>query len=406
MPDPASEDSLAWLLAPLAPEEFERDFYEQRPCLVKRRDSDYYERLLTPLDLDTVLCTHAASRPDIDLVRSDGDVPMARYVDGNNRINPLAVAKQFDEGATVIFNQLHRRIPALARLCASLGRVLGSRLQTNIYLTPPHGQGFAPHWDTHDVFVLQVSGSKRWFIYDEKVALPLTGQRFDPEHDTPGAVSDEFVLEPGCVTYIPRGWMHSARTTQEASLHITLGLTAFTWTDFFLESVAAAALEEDVLRRNLPIGFANQNGRAGERERLYREKLGLLMSRLDPARLWKHFEDQVNVANSPLFGDLLGSRCNGAPLGPDSDVRRRADVVVEPGTAGAETIVRFAGQGISVPGRVSPAAEFVATVREFKVRDLPDCLDAAAKVTLVDRLIKEGLLERVGIHDHTPRVAS
>ena len=36
--------------------------------------------------------------------------------------------------------------------------------------------------------------------------------------------------------------MHSARSTGQASLHITLGLTAFTWAEFLVESVTAAAL--------------------------------------------------------------------------------------------------------------------------------------------------------------------
>ena len=35
-------------------------------------------------------------------------------------------------------------------------------MQINAYITPPENQGFAAHYDTHDVFVLQVSGSKRW----------------------------------------------------------------------------------------------------------------------------------------------------------------------------------------------------------------------------------------------------
>jgi ribosomal protein L16 Arg81 hydroxylase len=32
--------------------------------------------------------------------------------------------------------------------------------QTNIYLSPPNAQGFGTHFDSHDVFVLQVAGSK------------------------------------------------------------------------------------------------------------------------------------------------------------------------------------------------------------------------------------------------------
>ena len=76
-------------------------------------------------------------------------------------------------------------------------RVLGSRAQTNIYLTPPDAQGFAARWDTHDVFVLQVAGRKQWTVYDAKVTLPLKGQAFDPERDAPGPATDQFDLGAG-----------------------------------------------------------------------------------------------------------------------------------------------------------------------------------------------------------------
>ena len=34
-------------------------------------------------------------------------------------------------------------------------------LQVNAYLTPPDSRGFNKHFDTHDVFVLQILGSDR-----------------------------------------------------------------------------------------------------------------------------------------------------------------------------------------------------------------------------------------------------
>ncbi len=33
------------------------------------------------------------------------------------------------------------------------------------YLTPAGTQGFAPHWDDIEAFVLQLEGSKRWKVY-------------------------------------------------------------------------------------------------------------------------------------------------------------------------------------------------------------------------------------------------
>ena len=46
-------------------------------------------------------------------------------------------------------------------------------------MTPPQNQGFSAHYDTHDVFVLQVAGSKRWVVHPPVLADPLPGQDWD-----------------------------------------------------------------------------------------------------------------------------------------------------------------------------------------------------------------------------------
>ncbi len=393
-PEPAIDrDWYAWLIDPLPTEEFERDYYEQRLFHIRRRASPYYAELLSVADLDNVLGTHAAGHRDIKLVRGDGDVPVGEYTNSGGRVRPLDVARHFDDGATVIYNHLHTRVPTLARLCVALGRCFSSRIQTNVYLTPPDAQGFAPHWDTHDVFVLQITGTKRWSIYDTKVRLPLRGQRFE-RGTPPGDVSDEFELGPGSALYLPRGLMHSARSTDEASLHITLGLTAFTWAEFLVESVTAAALEDESLRRNLPREFARQGFPAAERERLFAEKLAFVQSRFDPEVVWRRFTDEVLATDVPLFTDLLGQRLRGDPLTSRSRVRRRAGLLTEAVTEGETCLLRFCGRELRLPVGVWPALRFATTTDEFAVEELPDCLDSAGKLTLVTRLVREGVLQR------------
>ena len=395
-PEPANDgdrDWYAWLIDPLPTAEFERDYYEQRLLHVPRAAPSYYAELLSVADLDVVLGTHSAGHGDIGLVRGDGNVPRREYTNDAGRVHPLEVARFFDGGATVVFNQLHKRVPALARLCVALGRRFSSRVQTNVYLTPPDAQGFAPHWDTHDVFVLQISGTKRWTIYDTRVRLPLRGQRFEPG-TPPGDVSDEFELGPGSAVYLPRGLMHSARSTGEASLHVTLGLTAFTWAEFLVESVTAAALEEESLRRNLPKGFAGEGLPVGERQRLLDEKLALVRSRLDPDVVWRRFADEVLATDVPLFTDLLAQRLRQDPLTPGSRVRRRAGLITEAVTEGETCLLRFCGRELRLPVAVWPALRFATTADEFAVEDLPDCLDAEGKLTLVTRLVREGVLQR------------
>ena len=393
-PGPAADrDWYAWLIDPLPTAEFERDYYERRLLHVRRAASPYYAELLSVADLDAVLGTHAAGCRDVRLVRGDGEVAPGEYANDAGRVRPLDVARHFDAGATVVFNQLHRRVPALARLCAALGRSFSSRVQTNAYLTPPDAQGFAPHWDTHDVFVLQVRGTKRWSICDAPVRLPLRGQRFEPG-TPPGDVGDEFELGPGSAVYLPRGLMHSARSTGQASLHVTLGLTAFTWAEFLVESVAAAALEEESLRRNLPRGFAREGFPAAERERLFREKLAFVGSRFDPRAVWRRFTDEVLAAGAPLFTDLLGERLRGDRLTLRSRVRRRAGLLTAAATEGETCLLRFCGRELRLPAGAWPALRFAAAADEFAVRDLPDCLDADGKLALVTRLVREGVLQR------------
>lgn len=393
-PRPVIErDWYAWLIDPLPTAEFERDYYEQRLAHIQRETSPYYDELLSVADLDNVLGTHSAKYPDISLVRGDSDVSRGDYTNGAGRIQPLDVARLFGDGATVIFRQLQERVPALARLCVALGRRFSSRIQTNVYLTPAGAQGFAPHWDTHDVFVLQLSGTKRWSIYDTKVRLPLRGQRFE-RGTLPGDVSDEFELGPGSAVYLPRGLMHSARSTDQASLHITLGLTAFTWAEFLVESVNAAALEEESLRRNLPHRFASEGFSVAERERLFGEKLSLVQSQFNPDVVWRRFSDEVLAADVPLFTDLLSQRFREDPLIPGSRVRRRVDLIVKAENEGETCLLRFSGHELRLPAHVWPALQFAVTVDEFAVEDLPDCLDTEGKLTLVKRLVSEGILQR------------
>lgn len=291
------DNAFEWLIAPLGVTDFDRDHYEQKWCHVHRSTADYYARLLTWHDLDVALCTHAMVSSEISLVRNGTLVPKSSYVDDEDRVSPIAVAQQFNDGNTVIFSHLHRHVPALARFCSSIGKCFSSRVQANVYLTPPGGEGFAPHWDTHDVFVLQVTGRKTWRVHDAKIPLPLQGQGFDSSRDEPGDVTSTFDLEAGSFVYLPRGLIHSAKAGEEASLHITLGITAVTWTEFLLECVAATALKNKELRRNLPRGFLeDRSSFRGE----CRQKLRVLLEILDDEAAIDYFTRRIERATAGL----------------------------------------------------------------------------------------------------------
>lgn len=55
--------------------------------------------------------------------------------------------------------------PRIHTLNASLQEYFSCFVGANLYLTPPDSQGFAPHYDDIEAFVLQIEGKKLWKIY-------------------------------------------------------------------------------------------------------------------------------------------------------------------------------------------------------------------------------------------------
>jgi len=168
----------------------------------------------------------------------------------------------FGDGATLVLQALHRVWPPIIDFVGALADELGHPVQANAYVTPPQNQGFDDHYDVHDVFVLQVAGTKRWRIHAPVWESPLRDQ---PWTDRRAAVARaaaeppliEAVLEPGDCLYLPRGFLHAATALGGVSTHLTLGV--HTWTRYTLaEQLTTQALRSLVgdadVRASLALG--------------------------------------------------------------------------------------------------------------------------------------------------------
>jgi len=385
-----------WVIDPMTPAEFESRYYERGVCVVHRDNPTYFDDLLSVDHLDRVLTTGLVKHPEINLVQSEKTITSNEYVDDAGRVDPVRATRLFRQGATIIFTHLHQRIPSLGRLCEGLERAFSARMQTNIYLTPPSAQGFAPHWDTHDVFILQIAGAKRWTIYDTKIPLPLAGQHFDRTVDVPGEVTMEFDLAPGDVVYIPRGAIHAARSSGETSLHITTGLLGYNWTDLLLQAVVAAGMSDVRLRGHLPIGWPDRK----DDERLareYRLRVDALVAHLEasPPPLEVLAESLTADYNSLASGRLRRA-IDSNRLTLASMVRMCEDVeVLPPRTDAGDCAVRRGTLTLEMPAAVLPALEHLQRHRPCAIGALPDVLDTESKLVLVRRLVAEGIVETV-----------
>lgn len=183
----------------------------------------------------------------------------------NGLIDTDKVIAAYRSGASVGLMELHLSWEPLGKLCAALEGYFDHGVRANAYITPGNSMGFVPHYDTHEVFVLQIGGKKRWRVYEPPMELPLVSQAFGTQpfvrDYTPPQPLFEPELEAGDLLYLPRGYVHAAATTSDSfSAHVTLGITPFTWIDLAAQ-MFMSCMESPQFRRALPPGFASREER-------------------------------------------------------------------------------------------------------------------------------------------------
>ena len=150
-------------------------------------------------------------------------------------------AAHFAQGKTLLINSMQNRWPAVAAMCRNLEAFFGCPIHTYLLLTPPGAQGLAAHYDAYEVFVLQIDGVKHWRFYGAARDLPLADDQDEIPRDKLGLPTQEVLLQPGDLLYMPRGHVHEAFTKDGASLHLTVGLRIYRWMDLLQQASPAPA---------------------------------------------------------------------------------------------------------------------------------------------------------------------
>jgi ribosomal protein L16 Arg81 hydroxylase len=385
--------TLAWTIDPIPVGKFLDAYWERDTLLIQRKRPDYYAGLLSVDEIDRVLTTLNLHHPDVSMVDAARGLKTGDYTFASGLIDVARLYQQFAQGGTIILSQLHLFVPELANYCRAMEREFTTRFQTNIYFTPGgNAQGFKTHYDTHDVFVLQVSGSKEWKIYDTPVALPSRAQDFDPEGHKPGEVTQAFTLDPGDMVYIPRGVMHSAHSTDDLSLHITVGVIARTWIDVLLESLSQLSLDDPAYRQSLPPGFGRPDFDRGPALEQYRALVQRFLEKGEGGRALDHFADDLASTRHPLLRGQLQQILDLGALSEASWVGARPALVYRLIDKGEQVIVSCYGSDIAMPAHAAEPLRYALETERFRVRDLPGDLDDPGKLVLIRRLIREGLV--------------
>lgn len=388
---------LARLIGPVPVAEFWQEYWERKPLLIHRESPDYYADLLTLDDIDEVLSLAGVGLNDIRVVVEGKETPVAELGSGRGRngtSNALEMLyERYRSGSTIVVNSLQERRLPLQRAAGSLGSELGARIQMNIYLTPPGSQGFLPHYDTHDVFIAQVYGSKVWRITEAPYELPLANRPHDKSQPTP-EVTREFELRAGDLLYMPRGTVHSGAANEAASLHVTIGLHPVVWAQAIQDEFTRIVADDGRFRRSLPVGFARDQA---VRERLHAEcgeLFDALHEQLSSEKLIADAAARVTSMGTPPLRHHLQDLEELPRTEVDTPVRRRPGVrwqlTVEDGIAG----LHFHNKTVRFPAAVAEEVRYVAEQGTDWITGnaIPGDLDDPGRKTLMRTLLGEGFL--------------
>jgi bifunctional lysine-specific demethylase and histidyl-hydroxylase NO66 len=380
------------------PERFLERHWGAEPLL--HRSGEGFPGLLDLGDVDHLVTETLLRMPSFRLVKDGVPLDPASYtrtirIGGRlveRTIRPEGVLRAFDDGATIVLQALHRQWPPVGMFCRDLELSLTHPVQANAYVTPPTSRGFDVHHDTHDVFVLQTHGRKRWRAYRPVVELAGPDQPWN--HADPGRPVLEEELRPGDVLHLPRGVPHAAEAQDDVSIHVTIGVLAHTWLDLW-RHVLRGASEQRSFREALPAGFAGDPTALSSELEVRRKELLEWLEGAAGEDAVRSFARAFWSRRRPMLAGQLRQlglidRIEDATL-----VRRRPGSVFEVSVEGGEASVLLGMRELRMPAFCEPALRLVArSAGSFRPADLPG-LDDESRLVLVRRLVREGAVEVV-----------
>ena len=387
--------SLAWVLEPLTVETFLDEIWAKTHHHIKRDRPEYFDALLPgPPTVDALLEAFRHEPSAVRMARGKDKKGPDSYRLADGSLNLDSVRNDFAVGYTIVLDGVEQYVRPVGTLARSLDVALNYPTQVNAYLTPPQSTGLVPHYDDHDVLILQIEGSKTWHLY---VGADLPPR--DIQRDKDKAVDlaslpapTDLRLQAGDVLYVPRGRVHAAEANAEPSIHLTVGIHAPTVLMLAIGALYSQSFHDDRLNARLPVRHLDDANLRATVQALIREAVDVV-------------DDAGAVADSlGLLADVLVRRGSCPPVGQiastkaideQTRVAKYHPLYSRVKVADDGVNLEFASLSISAGSDHDAAMRFVSeSTGPFRVGDLPG-LQAKQQTDFARTLIVSGFLVRL-----------
>lgn len=200
---------------------FLRDHWQKKPLLIRNPWADW-RNPLDPDDLAGLACeAEVESRLIVQTGEGLESLTVERGPIAEDRFATLGKAPW-----TLLVNAVDHFVPEVAALIAPFRFVPDWRIDDVMVSYATEGGGVGPHFDRYDVFLVQGLGKRRWQIGPmcdaTSALLPHDDLRLLADFEA----TDEWVLEPGDILYVPPGVAHNGIGASDDCMTYSVGFRA------------------------------------------------------------------------------------------------------------------------------------------------------------------------------------
>ena len=197
---------------------FLRDFWQQRPLLIRNPWNDW----TNPLDPDEL--AGLACEDDIEsrlITQARGTWKLEHGPFAEERFGRLGKKRW-----TLLVQAVDHAVPAVAALIAPFRFIPNWRIDDIMVSYAVDGGGVGPHFDQYDVFLIQGLGQRRWRVGGRCDSTTELLPHDDLRLLAGFEATDEWLLEPGDILYLPPGFAHDGVAAGPDCMTYSLGFRA------------------------------------------------------------------------------------------------------------------------------------------------------------------------------------
>jgi len=390
---------LEYLLNPIPISSFVADYWDKAPFYILRKKRHYYDDILTIEQVNEYLSKNDIRFPSVNIAKKDYDIPLTDYS------NVLSIGKyaseglididklfdKFNNGASVFLQRMRSSIDSLASFVSQLEKELKFRIETHLFLTPENSQALSEHYDTTSSFIMQIYGTKTWIVSKPILELPAIDQIFN---NTTYEGSDkifEVTLHPGDLLFLPRGFIHQAKTSSDMSLHITTIFYPITWLDIFDKLIENLKDNREFRKSSIKTSLSESS----KSDFLFLKKQ--LKEGSNYKNIFVTLKETSQTRQVKDNSDRVNDYLHLSQINQQSILSRRKNINYEIIRTDKSVSLNFYGKKIEFPLFVFDELKYIAEQAEFSIANISNRIDDNGKLVLSRKLIKEGFLKIINL---------